>query len=287
VHLTDFNLDKYENDSALIANTMQVSNPVITVYRDKQPPFLAGIIKPLPVDMIRRISLPVSVQKLKVIDGFLSYTERNAKTRMEGTLLLTHMDAELSNIKNRNLNETDSLLLTMNAYLMDSAMIRLMVKESYADSLSGFLMTLRLRPTTLSFLNPVLVPLSNVKITSGTIDSFHLRAIGQENISIGEMKMYYHDLHIKLVKDGEESRSNFAMNLASFLANAFVIKKNNNGRTGIVYFERLRDRSFFNYIVKMTFSGMATSIGVKKNRKYLKQYRRELKARNLPPIVFE
>jgi hypothetical protein len=75
--------------------------------------------------------------------------------------------------------------------------------------------------------------------------------------------------------------------VATFLANALVIKKNNNGRTGLIYFERLRDRSFFNYIVKMTFSGMATSIGVKKNRKYMKQYKRELQQRKLPPIEFE
>ncbi|HVG12509.1 MAG TPA: hypothetical protein VM843_05855, partial [Flavisolibacter sp.] len=58
-------------------------------------------------------------------------------------------------------------------------------------------------------------------------------------------------------------------------------------RTGLVYFERLREKSFFNYIVKMTFSGMATSVGVKKNRKYMKKYKQELKARSLPPIDFE
>ena len=285
--LTDFNLEKYEKDSALIANTMQITNPIITVYRDKKPPFRSGILKPLPVDMIQRISLPVAVNRLKIVDGLLSYSEKHAKTRAEGTLQLTHMNAELSNIKNRDITDTDSLTLTMSAYLMDSALIRLMVKESYMDSLSGFLMTLRLTPTTLSFLNPVIIPLSNVKITSGTIDSFHLRAIGHENLSIGEMKMYYHDLKIKLVKDGEENKSSFLTNLASWLANTFIIKKNNNGRTGIVYFERIKDRSFFNYIVKMTFSGMATSIGVKKNRKYIKQYKKELKARNLPPIDFQ
>jgi len=36
----------------------------------------------------------------------------------------------------------------------------------------------------------------------------------------------------------------------------------------------------------MTFSGMATSIGIKKNRKYLRQYKKELKERNLPEVVF-
>jgi hypothetical protein len=34
----------------------------------------------------------------------------------------------------------------------------------------------------------------------------------------------------------------------------------------------------------MTFSGMATSVGAKKNRKYLKEYRRQLKDKNLPTL---
>lgn len=287
VRLTGFNLERYKIDSSFIADSMLIMNPAITIYRDKQPPYLPGTDKPLPVDLLRKIDIPVTVNKLKLIDGFLSYTEKNAKTRAEGTLFFTYMNAEISNIKNQNFNDKDSLLLTMNAYLMDSAMLRLSVKESYNDTLSGFLMTLKMTPTSLSLLNPVLVPMSNVKITSGIIDSFDLRAIGHNNLSIGEMRMYYRGLRIRLVKDGDEVKSSLMNKVVSFLANTFLIKKNNKGRAGIVYFERVKDRSFFNYIVKMTFSGMATSIGVKKNRKYLKQYKRELRQRNLPPIDFK
>jgi hypothetical protein len=287
IRLTDFNLEKYKKDSAILANTLYITNPVISTYRDKQPPFLANIIKPLPVDMIKRINIPLLLNGINLINGTLKYTEKNAKTRAEGTLELNRMNVALRNIKNRNITSTDSLSLTMNAFLMDSAELNLRVKESYTDSLSGFLMTVRMKPTSLSFLNPVLAPLSNVIITSGTIDSFHLRAIGRENLALGKMNMYYHDLRIKLVKDGDMEKSSFLGRVASYLANAILIKKSNDGRTGLVYFERLRDRSFFNYIVKMTFSGMATSVGVVKNRKYLKKYNQELKEKSLPPIEFE
>ncbi|HVE62036.1 MAG TPA: DUF748 domain-containing protein, partial [Chitinophagaceae bacterium] len=287
VKFIDFNLEKYEKDSALIADTIMLNNPVITVYRDKYPPFLSGRVKQLPVDKIKGIRLPVSIQNVNLVDGSISYTEKNAKTRAEGTILLTHVNGGLSNIKNRNIAQTDSLQLSLNAYLMDSALIRLRVKESYTDTLSGFLMSLRLQPTSLSFLNPVLAPLSNVIITSGTIDSLNLRAIGREHLALGEMNMYYRNLKVKLVKEGNPEKTTFGSNILSFLANALIIKKNNTGRTGLVYFERLRDRSFFNYIVKMTFSGMATSVGIKKNRRYLKQYKRELKEQKLPPIDFE
>jgi len=286
VLMKGFNLDRFEKDSSLIADTMQINQPLITIYRDKLPPFLSGKLKPLPVDMLRNINMPVHVNGLKLVDGLLQYTEKNAKSRAEGTLSLTHLDAEVSNLKNRDFNDTDSMTIAMNAYLMDSALLRLHVRESYTDSLKGFLMTLRMRPTTLSFLNPVIVPLSNVRLTSGTIDSFHVRAIGRSDLAIGEMNMYYRDVRIQLVKGGDSSKTGIGGRIVSFLANSFLIRKNNRGKTGIVYLERATDRSFFNYLVKMTFSGMATSIGVKKNKKYLKRYRRELEERNLPEVVF-
>jgi hypothetical protein len=284
IALTGFNLDDYKRDSALVANTVTVTQPVITIYRDKLPPRRTGIIKPLPVDMIKRIKLPISLGNVVLVDGSIRYTERNAKNRAEGTIELNHLNAALTNIRNRNHRETDSLSLTLNAFLLDSAELNLQVRESYVDSLAGFLMTLRVKPTTLTFLNPVLAPLSNIIIKSGTIDSLQLRAIGQENLSLGEMNMFYRDLHIRLVKDGDPARSSFADRVASSLLNAFVIRTHNDGRPGIVYFERLRDRSFFNYIIKMTFSGMATSIGVRNNKKYIRSYVRALKERSLPPI---
>lgn len=285
VTMADFDLEKYKKDSALIAGVVDITNPEITVYRDKTPPFRSGVIKPLPVDMIKRIALPISIKRINFIDGFLSYTEKNAKTKTEGTILLTKLDGKISRIKNREIAFDDSLVFSLDAYLMDSALIKLRVKESYSDPLSGFLMTLRLTPTSLTFLNPVLAPLSNVKIVSGRIDSFLLRAIGKEDLALGEINMYYHDLRIKLYKNAELNQTSFGKDIASFLANTFIIRKNNNGKPGIVYFERLRDRSFFNYIVRMTFSGMAASIGVKKNKKYINEYEKQLQLKNLPPIT--
>ena len=286
IELKDFNIDKYKTDTAIIASEVRVEDPLFTIYRDKLPPFRGGVIKPLPVNSIKRIASPVFLSRVNIENGRVIYIERNAQTRAEAKVFLTNINGVISNIKNRALDDTDSLGFSLNGYLLDSAFIDLRVKQSYADSLSGFLMTLRAKPTSLSFINPVLTPLSNVIITSGSVDSLQLRAIGREHIALGEMNMYYHDLRIKLVKPGTPEKTTFKTRLASRIANTFVIRKNNKDRTGLVYFERLRDRSFFNYIVKMTFSGIATSVGFKKNRKYQKQYERELRDRNLPPINF-
>jgi hypothetical protein len=287
IKLSGFNLEKYKSDTAIYANTLSIDQPYISIYRDKGPPLPPAVIKPLLTDMIKRIGVPVSINRVALTDGQLTYTEKNAKTGMEGTLLLARLNGGLSNIKNRDFKAADSLQFTLNAFLMDSAEITLRVRQSYTDTLNGFLMTLRMKPTTLSFLNPVIAPLSNVILTSGTIDSLQIRAVGKEDLALGEMKMYYHDLKIKLVKDGNAEETSLLRRAATFLANALVIKKNNNGRTGLIYYERDKSRSFFNYIIRMTFSGMATSIGVKKNRKYMKSYKQALQDRNLPPINLE
>ena len=284
VDLSGFDLDAYEKDSALIIQAMQVAEPVITVFRDKKPPFLSGTVKPLPADMIAKIPFPISVKAINLQSGRILYTEKHPRTRAEGTLLLAKVEAQIENIKNRDIGPHDSLWLSVNALLMDSASLQLRVQQSYTDSLNGFLMDLRMRPTTLAFLNPVLAPLSNVMITSGTIDSLQMRAVGREEFAFGEMSMYYHDLRIRLVKKGDQTRSSFGTKVLSFLANAIVVKKNNNGRKGVIYFERMRDRSFFNYIVKIAFSGMSTSIGVKSNRKMLRKYHKKLEETHQPAI---
>lgn len=287
IAVTDFNLDQYSRDSALQAGTIAITQPHFTVYRDKRLPYKPGAVKPLPTAMIRQLHFPVHIKKVELENGFLSYTEVSEKTSAAGTVTLNNLDATISHIKNQNLEEDDSLTLKLDAYLMDSAKFRLRVHESYLDSLSTFRMTLRMTPTSLNFLNSVMVPLSNVKIVSGKIDSLQLRAIAQDYFAWGEMEMYYHNLKIQLVKDGNPNKTTFLTRTLSFLANALIIHKNNNGRKGLVFFKRLRNRSFFNYITKITFSGMATNIGVKSNKKYIRKYRKSLNKQQLPPLNFE
>ncbi len=56
---------------------------------------------------------------------------------------------------------------------------------------------------------------------------------------------------------------------------------------GVVYFPRIRDRSFINYYIKIAMSGVASSVGAKKNKRLMKRYNKQLKIRQLPAIDFE
>jgi len=102
-----------------------------------------------------------------------------------------------------------------------------------------------------------------------------MRARGNDNIAYGRMKFYYHGLRLHLLKNGEMSKSTFITSVASVFVNAFVLKNNNENREGLIYFKRLKDRSFFNYMNKIIFSGVSTSLGASKNKHYRKKFTKD------------
>ncbi len=275
--LSGFDIFKYFNGDLITIQKATFSKPTKPVLRDKFPPFLAGVRKDLFTEKISKISFPVSINQISINDGTVSYTEKNEKNRLEGNLLLTHLNGNIFNIKNYGDQRMDSLSFALRGSMLDHAFFDLKLNQSYADPLQGFIMDLRIEPTSLIFLNPLLAPLSNVKFTSGNIDKFEMNAIGNENSAQGEMKFYYHDLRIQLLKNGGIEKATFLKKAESGLVNFFVLKNNNNSRTGLIYFKRLKDRSFFNFMNKIIFSGVITSTGAKKNSRYKK----EIKSNNL------
>ena len=282
VSIGPVDIDTYIKNNTLNIESAAVDKFLFTDYKDKQLPFNAGIVKPLPVNIIKRIPQKLSIDTVLFTNANVTYTEVSEKIKKPGTITVTRMTVRLLAVKNYTIKPTDSLSIQANGYLMDTAWIRLRVKESYTDTLSGFLMTLRMKPADLTVLNPALIPLASLKLQSGFLDTLSMRAVGREYLSLGEMKMYYHNLKLRLLKNGDSTSKSFLTGLLNL-----IIKNKNTSRTGNVFYIRDRDKSAINYLIKIAMSGMASSIGVKSNKKMLRRYKKELEKRNLPPIDFD
>lgn len=277
-------IEKYIRDTVLHIKKAKIDQAYLFDYKDKNLPFNTGLIKPLPVGLLKKIPLRINVDTIQLTNASVEYTEVNEKTKAVGTILVTRMAITLSNVKNHNAGYKDSLRIKATGYLQDTVWVRLQVNESYTDSLGGFLMTLRMKPGDLTVLNSALIPLASVKLLSGEMDTLNMRAVGREYLSLGEMQMYYRNLKIQLLKGGKDGKQTFFTKVVSFLANTFVIRNNNKSRTGNVFFIRERDKSAINYLIKIAISGMASSVGAKGNKKMIRKYKRELERRQLPPI---
>jgi hypothetical protein len=178
----------------------------------------------------------------------------------------------------------DTLFLEASARFLDSAKVNLRVRESYHDTLAGFLMTTQVSPFHTSILNPVLVPLVSVEFQSGFVDTLQMHAVGREHIALGRMKFLYRDLKVNFLDQNDTSRHSIKNYLLKFAANNLVIKTNNKKRIGDVMELRDRHRAVFQYWVKMILSGVTTSVGAKSNRSQMKKYAKELNTRKIPPI---
>ena len=284
VSVSKFNLDQYLEDSVFRSGNINIDSAYFTAYRDKTPPFRSGIIKSLPTKLIQKIPFKVSVDTLLISDGTAVYTELNDKTGETAEIPITRMSGDIFPIKNFGLTASDSFRIRINGYLLDSGWIRLRTRESYLDTMSGFLITVRMRPHSIMYLNKILPALASLKLQSGYLDTLTMRAVGQEYLSLGEMRMNYHDLKVQFLKNGKEEKKTFLQGLMTFIANSFIIKNENKKRVGVVYFPRLRDRSFINYYIKIMMSGVASSVGAKKNKRLMRKYNKQLKVRQLPGI---
>lgn len=274
-------------DSIVYIPAVAIQEPAISLYRDKRPPREPNVIRQLPVNQLKRIPFRLRMDSITLSNGRVQYEELSEKTNKSGIIPITQLNAMLAHVKSFGIGDNDSLKLQAQAKLFDSIDVSLRLHESYTDSLAAFLMTTRIGPANLLLLNSAVEPLASVRIRSGRLDTLTMRAIGREYLSYGEMTMKYQRLNVEFLQKGDEEKKTFVTKAITFIANAFVIKSRNRGKSGIVYFERLRDRSIFNYMIKMLLSGAGSSIGAKSNKKYLKHYKRELRRQQLPDIHYQ
>ncbi len=274
VNISQLNPDLLLNENLLKASAINIKNAEFTAFKDKNIPFKSGIIKPLPVSLLKKIPFNLSIDKVEIDNGNVLYSEIPPKSSTSANIPVTRMKIRFSNIKNFKFDPLDTLSMDVTGYLLDTAWAHLNVKESYNDLNGGFLLKFQVAPSDLTIINPILIALSPLKLTSGFLDTLDATVIGHEKLATGEMKLYYNDLKIK-----------FPKKLKTFIANTFVIKKKNTKKTSPVFFIRDRDRSAINYYVKIIGSGVASSIGAKNNKKLIRKYKKEQKKNKLPSLL--
>ncbi|HLO80667.1 MAG TPA: DUF748 domain-containing protein [Chitinophagaceae bacterium] len=283
IRIRDFDIEKIATDSSYTINYVEVDEPDLSIYKDKRIPFEHGIIKPLPVNMVGNIGPRIQIDSIRLYNGTVAYEEFNDKTNSIGKVFFTKMQVRLRNISNHDHGPTDSLKLGATARFLDTVNVSLRFNESYTDTLAAFLLQIRIGRFSLPAVNPVLRPLANAKIDNGYLDTLELKAIGREYLALGKMRMLYRDLKVELLNKEDQEKKTLLTKLESWAANLFV-RTNNVKKTGTVFTQRVRERSVFNYWIKILLSGAMTNTGIKKNTKQEKKYKKSVKKINVPEI---
>lgn len=283
ITIHDFDIERIVTDSSYHIRAIDIQQPYAAIYKDKRVAFNFSTIKPLPTTMLKNVQQRIQVDSMRLYDARITYEEFNDKTKMLGSVHFKDMRALVRGVRTYDFGPRDSLFLLTYATMEDSIRLRLHVDQSYTDSLNAFYMSVRVAPFNLPVLNAMLEPLASARVVSGHLDTLQMRAIGREYIAHGKMKLYYSDLKVNILDKSNQQHKTVGTRLANFVANLLIDKKNAK-KTGSVFAERVREKGFLNYWIKIVLSGALTNTGIRKNTKAEKKYKKALRKEKVPEI---
>lgn len=269
----------YQKDTAIFVRKLTIDPLYFKVERDKRVPDDTTQYRPLMTRMLNRLPFLVKVDTISLHRSVIWHNVIDEKTEKEGTIFFTNVNGYLSNVKNYDLVDADSLRMSVQSLLMGAGDLRMQFREAYGDSLQGFLLAARMSGMDMNELNRLMMPLFNVRADRGRILNLTMRVKGTDDLAYGNMVINYNKLKVSLLNEENKKRT-----LMSWLANVFLRGK--NSKMGIVYAERLKEKSIFNFWARISVNGLLTNLGVRKNAKQVKRFYRGLEKHQLPPDLF-
>ncbi|GAB3016903.1 hypothetical protein GCM10027051_21890 [Niabella terrae] len=265
-------MDLFRQDSILHIGYIQIDDPDLFTFKDKTQPDTAKKYKPLPAEMLRDVNSPLQIDSLRINNMQVTYWEINPNTDSLGIIPVYDLNVLMRDLKNYDIGPQDSIYINASAKVLGHLDTRLDLRQSYSDTSGAMRMQLHTGPMDLGEFNSVLVPLVGARVFAGDLSALDIDATGNNNTAIGTSHMYYRDLKIGLLDKKNLSRQRFVDKIVSKLAMALVIRKQNPGKATPLFFERWKDKSAINYIIKISLEGIKSGIGLPGSKKKLRKY---------------
>jgi hypothetical protein len=263
--LTNIRLDRFLGNNIIAADTVFLERPIVDMYTDKTlPPIFDSKIGTYPHQQLLKASSTIMVKAVIVNDGNLTYTEKNSKTRQEGTLNLKQLDLRAINVTNDSnaIKQNGECLLYANGKILDNSPFR-MEFRFYLDSANGkFKTTGEVRNVSASQLNKLAEPLSSVRLRSFDMNRLNYTIEGSDLAATSDVTMWYNNLFIVLEKQDEETGAIKTKKFMTKLLNKFTLHDSNPGPNGVLrqatgsQRSRISSQSFFGLVWKSLFTGM-------------------------------
>ncbi|WP_300026678.1 hypothetical protein [uncultured Maribacter sp.] len=233
------------NDSLQVNfKELLLSQPKLEIYRDKSR--LDNIEnKPLYGKLLQKLPFKVAIDSVFIKNGTIVYEENIPNNVPAGALSFEDLDIAITNLS--NIENENPLKIRLNADLMGEGKFHLNWQFDVFDPRSSFLISGGLSNFNAASLNDFLIPNLRTQ-TTGTIDQLYFTISGDEYSSTGDIKMRYEDFKFQLLN----KERNGVKKVLSFIGNLFINDGSNADedgyRYGAITAERVRHKSFFNYL---------------------------------------
>ena len=279
--LRGFDTHKMADNKRIDIDAIELTGIDLMDYRDRRIPRPSFKYKPLFSEIIRNIPFTINIKKVIADNGKIAYLEVAPEGEKPGEVVLTDVDLVITNITNDSaiLVDKPDMVVDIAAKLMDKSLFKVNLKFPILDESKNFVTQGTLDQIMGSAMNPFLGPAGGVEVKSGDILGASFNIYSDNDISGGTLDIEYEDLKIDVLSAKKEDKSNWFLSLG---ANAAVkstnLKDSKKYKQGEIYYERNKDKSFFNFYVKSLMSGLqsvAASFTVQSEEKRAKKKEKE------------
>lgn len=262
------------------ANRLDIFNPDLHIYKDKTISLNPSVYKMMPAEQLQNLGFYVDIDTAKVYNGFVEYEEQAHFMDKPGSVFFNNIDIRCTGFSNDHdfRDFGGALRIVGNAKIMGKSDVSVTAVFPLNSKKQEFIALASMNQLDAVDLNPLIQPLTLLSAKQGNLRNMQMNVQGNNEYAHGEMILKYEDLKVDVM-----NRKLKESGLATFLANSFLIKKNNKNyffpRKGPIYFERQKYRSFIHYLAHFAIVGAKTSLGVDK-RKTQKKIDEALKKEN-------
>ena len=257
-------------EESLVIRKINMKNGVIKIYKDRiLPGEGSSKLGKYPHQLLMKSPLQLSIDSTGIQNFDLAYTERNPKSGMEGTVRFNNMNATIDHLTNLPEAVKKNAFCRIRAralFMKKSPLTAEFVFDLLHASSGKFTLNASLGAIDATSLNDITIPLGLVKINHLQVKRLDAAIKGNNYDAGGTIKLLYNDLNITVLKDAGDTVKK--RGLLSFIANTFVLKKENPqpgkpARVEQVAYQRDVNKSFFNLVWKTIFTGAGKTVGYK------------------------
>jgi hypothetical protein len=231
-------------------------------------------IRSFPNIVLSTIKVNLKIDTVSVRHLNVSYTELNHKSKKTGTINFNNTNGHFFNITNNKeaLQKNNISTARLTTYFMNRGELSLLMSFNLTDKDAAYTYKGSLGQMDLGIVNPAIMPLGMVKITSGKLKQLDFDFKANSKIAHGRVTVLYNDLKVIVLKPDTDNEELKRMRIASLYANIFIIKHNNPDNEGDiprsfnVAYPRPAGFPFFKFTWQSLLTGIKPCVGFDKKK---------------------
>ncbi len=252
-------------------SNMLLNKGTVEIYGNPNHPVdKADKVKSFPKVGLYKINADMRIDTVLLRHINVIYSEYNSKSNQTGSISFNNTNGRFLNITTNQaaLQKNNISTAQLTTYFMNRGKLDLNFVFSLTDENNSFSYKGHLGPMDLKTVNTATMPLTMVKITSGTVKQLDFDIHADQHKANGKVTVLYNDLKVSLLKPDTVFDDLKRKTLESLYANLFILKHNNPDAAGkqprsfYVNYIRTPETPFFKFIWQTLLSGLKPTIGL-------------------------